>query len=367
MSSSRRTWIKQAGFTIAALGLGDTIRAEAFTTQQVPGALILLNSNENAFGPSAKVLQAVTKAASRSNRYPDDEVQVLIKKIAEHHNVGTDHIAMTAGSTEVLSSTALLAAKQKGNAVTAEPSFNFWTKIASGAGLSISRIPLDGERKLDLEKMRAAVNSETRLVYVCNPNNPVGNYVDHEKLSSFVEDCSKTSLVLVDEAYTEFAGIRSLIPMTLTNKNVIIAKTFSKIYALAGSRVGYAIAHPDTIARLNELNAWPNGSVSQVSIAAASAALDDQEFVKYCAAKTKEAREKVYATLKDLKLEYIPSYTSFMMFNIDPIKCNYEDAMRKKNIMVQHRNHFGGKWCRVSMGTIEEMDLFCKSLREICS
>ncbi|HSF45084.1 MAG TPA: aminotransferase class I/II-fold pyridoxal phosphate-dependent enzyme, partial [Chitinophagaceae bacterium] len=128
-----------------------------------------------------------------------------------------------------------------------------------------------------------------------------------------------------------------------------------------------AIAHPETIAKLNELNAWPNGSVSQVSIAAASAALDDQEFVNFCAAKTKEAREKVYATLKDLKLEYIPSYTSFLMFNIDPIKCNYEDAMRKKNIMVQHRTHFGGKWCRVSMGTIEEMETFCKSLREICS
>ncbi|HSF45187.1 MAG TPA: histidinol-phosphate transaminase, partial [Chitinophagaceae bacterium] len=244
MSSSRRTWIKQAGLTIAALGLGESISAEHLTPGRAPGSLILLNSNENAFGPSKKVIQAVAAAASRSNRYPDDEVQLLIKKIAEHHQVNPGNIAITAGSTEVLSSTALLAAKQKGNAVTAEPSFNFWTKIASGAGLTISRIPLDENRKLDLEKMRAAVNPETRLVYVCNPNNPVGNYVEHNKLSSFVEDCSKTSLVLVDEAYTEFANIQTLIPMAMTNKNVIIAKTFSKIYALAGSRVGYAIAHP---------------------------------------------------------------------------------------------------------------------------
>lgn len=367
MASSRRTWIKQAGFTIAALGLGDTLRAEPSLGNHAPGAPILLNSNENAFGPSKKVTQAIASASSKSNRYADDEVQVLINKLAVHHLVSPGNITVTAGSTEVLSATALLAAKQKGNAVTAEPSFNFWTKIASGAGLSITRVPVNEERKLDLVNMRKAVNAETRMVYVCNPNNPVGNYVDHEKLKAFVEDCSRTSLVLVDEAYTEFAGIQTLIPLALTNKNVIIAKTFSKVYALAGSRIGYAIAHPETIDKLNELNAWPNGSVSQVSIAAASAALEDQEFVKYCTTKTREAREKVYATLKDLKLDYIPSYTSFIMFNIEPIKCNFEDSMRKKNVVVQHRKHFGENWCRVSMGTLEEMDIFCKSLREICS
>jgi histidinol-phosphate aminotransferase len=367
MSSSRRAWIKQASFTFAALGLGESLSAEQKLVREDVRKLILLNSNENAFGPSKKVVQAISSAAARSNRYPDDEIQELISKLTNHHHVGTENITMTAGSTEVLSLTATLAAKQKGNAVTAEPSFNFWTKIASGAGLSITRVPVNAERKLDLDKMRAAINAETRLVYVCNPNNPVGNYIEHGKLKAFVEDCSRTALVLVDEAYTEFAGIPSLIPLALTNKNIIIAKTFSKIYALAGSRVGYAISHPETIAKLNELNAWPNGSISQVSVAAASAALDDQEFVKYCVAKTTEAREKVYSTLKDLNLEYIPSYTSFMMFNIDPIKCNYEDAMRKKNIMVQHRNHFGGKWCRVSMGTLEEMDQFCKALRETCA
>jgi histidinol-phosphate aminotransferase len=367
MASTRRNWIKQAGFTIAALGLGDALYAHPPFEHRAPGSLILLNSNENAFGPSKKVVQAIASAASKSNRYPDDEVQLLINKLASHHQVGPANITVTAGSTEVLSATAMLAAKQKGNAVTAEPSFNFWTKIASGAGLSITRVPVKQDRKLDLVNMRSAVNAETRLVYVCNPNNPVGNYVDHEKLKAFVEDCSKTSLVLVDEAYTELAEIQTLIPLALTNKNVIVAKTFSKVYGLAGSRVGYALAHPDTIAKLNELNAWPNGGVSQVSIAAASAALDDQEFVKYCTAKTREAREKLYKTLKDLKLEYIPSSTSFIMFNIEPITCNFEEAMRKKNIVVQHRNHFGGKWCRVSMGTLEEMDIFCKGLREICS
>jgi histidinol-phosphate aminotransferase len=154
--------------------------------------------------------------------------------------------------------------------------------------------------------------------------------------------------------------------LAATNPNIVIAKTFSKIHGLAGARIGYAIAHPATVKRFASIQPWPNGTISQVSISAASAALDDTSFTTYCAEKTAEAREKVYTTLKELRLEYIPSVTSFVMFNIEPIKCNYEESMNNKGIMVQYRNHFGGKWCRVSMGTLEEMDLFCKSLREIC-
>ncbi len=366
MSSSRRTWLKQASFTLAAMGIGEQLAAENFVRKDA-NQVILLNSNENAFGPSKKTIQALAQAAAKSNRYPDDQAPLLIRKLASHHFTAPDQIMITPGSSEVLALVALLAAKQKGNVITAEPSFNYWTKLAEENGLKIIRVPLDRERKLDLDKMRASINAETRMIYVCNPNNPVGNYVEHEKLKNFVLECSASSMVLLDEAYTEFAGIPSLSALAQNNKNIIIAKTFSKIYALAGARIGYAIAHPATINTLKNLQAWANGAVSQTSIAAASAALDDQEFVKYCASKTKEAREKVYATLQTLNLEYIPSATSFMMFNVDKIKCDYEGAMQKKNIMVQYRNHFGGKWSRVSMGTLEEMDTFCKGLKEICS
>jgi histidinol-phosphate aminotransferase len=171
----------------------------------------------------------------------------------------------------------------------------------------------------------------------------------------------------VDEAYTEFAGIPSLSNMVISNPNIIIAKTFSKIYGLAGARVGYAIAHPDRIRDIARYQAWPNVSISAVTAAAASAALDHQEFVQECAKRTGECRTTVYRTLRELNLEYIPSSTSFLMFNIDPLKCNYEEAMNRNNIMVQHRKHFGGKWCRVSMGTEAEMATFCKALKSICA
>jgi histidinol-phosphate aminotransferase len=308
----------------------------------------------------------MVETAVKSNRYPDDEIAILIKKLAAFHSVGAENIIMSAGSSEILGQITLMAAKMKGNAVTAEPSFNPWMKLAGEFGLAVTRVPLNDERKLDLEKMRAAINSETRMIYVCNPNNPVGNYIEFEKLKAFVEECSSKCLVLVDEAYTEFAELPSLSALAITNKNVVIAKTFSKIYGLAGARIGYAIAHPETIKRFENLQSWANGAVSQVTVAAASAALDDQAFVKYCREKTAEAREICYTSLKKLKLDYIPSSTSFLLFNIEPIKCDYSAAMMKQNIMVQHRNHFGGKWCRVSMGTIEEMKTFTKALENIC-
>lgn len=366
MPTSRRDWLKQTSLAVAGLGLGNTLAAEPPLLRNPSGRIILLNSNENAFGPSPKVVQAMAKAAVRSNRYPDDEVAVLVKKLAVHHLVSPEHLIMSAGSSEILGQVTLMAAKMKGNAVTAEPSFNPWMKLAGEFGLAVTRVPLDGEHKLDLEKMRAAINSETRMIYICNPNNPVGNYIEYEKLKAFVEECSTKCLVLVDEAYTEFAQLPSLSSLAITNRNVIIAKTFSKIYGLAGARIGYAIAHPETIKRFESLQSWANGAVSQVTVAAASAALDDQAFVNYCREKTAETREICYTSLKKLKLEYIPSSTSFMLFNIEPIKCDYSAAMQKQNIMVQHRNHFGGKWCRVSMGTIEEMKIFTKALENIC-
>jgi histidinol-phosphate aminotransferase len=214
--------------------------------------------------------------------------------------------------------------------------------------------------------MLSAVNSETRMVYICNPNNPTGTYLDHAKLQAFVAECTKKCFVLVDEAYTEFAELKSLAPEAAANPNLLVAKTFSKIYGLAGARAGYAIAHPDTIKKLSALQPWPDVAVSQVTAAAASAALDDQEFVKYCRQKTAEARQMVFDCCKEMKLEYIPSSTSFVLFNIDPLKCDLSKEMEKKNIMVQYRQHFGGKWCRVSMGTTDEMKAFCSSLRQIC-
>jgi histidinol-phosphate aminotransferase len=137
------------------------------------------------------------------------------------------------------------------------------------------------------------------------------------------------------------------------------------VYGLAGARVGYAIGHPDTIRSLNSYQPWPDAGVSMVSCAAAMASLEDQNFVKQSRERAKEARDMCYRCFKQLSLDYIPSSTNFVLFNIDKIKGDFSNLMQTKNIYVQFREHFDGKWCRVSMGTIEEMQQFCDALKGI--
>jgi histidinol-phosphate aminotransferase len=173
--------------------------------------------------------------------------------------------------------------------------------------------------------------------------------------------------VFIDEAYTEYAGIDTLAPMAVQHPNMIVAKTFSKIYGLAGARIGYAIAHPRTIEALSARQPWPDANVSAVSVTAAVASLENQDFVKDCREKTIRAKELCYATFQKLGLEYIPSSTNFILFNIDQLKQNLTEEMKRRNIEVQFREHYGGKWCRVSMGTMEEMQAFTGALQEIAA
>jgi histidinol-phosphate aminotransferase len=226
---------------------------------------------------------------------------------------------------------------------------------------------LTNEKKTDLPKVVEAINHETRMVYFCNPNNPTGTFVEVAQLKDHVTAASKKTFVFIDEAYTEYAELPSLASLAITNPNIVVAKTFSKVYGLAGARVGYAIAHPDTIRALSSYQPWPDAGVSMVSCNAAMASLDDKEFVLQCREKAKEARETCYDCFKKLSLEYIPSSTNFILFNIDKIKGDFTGLMQAKNIYVQFREHFGGKWCRVSMGTTEEMQQFCTALKEIVS
>ncbi len=364
MNTNRREWLKTTTAVLAGMGLAPQLLA-AETKRYLPGNIILLNSNENAYGPSPASKKAMSEALAYSNRYPDEQLPLLKQQIADFWGVGKDNILMGAGSSEILVLTTMLVSSVKGNIITAEPSYRVWNSQAETFGIQFVRVPLNNDRSLDLEKMLNSIDGNTRMMYVCNPNNPTGTYSDNAKLRDFVSECSKKCMVLVDEAYTEFADLPSLKDLAIQNSNIVVAKTFSKIYGLAGARIGYAIAKPDTIKKLSGFQAWPDISVSMVTAAAASAALKDQAFVKDCREKTARTREICYSCFKELKLDYIPSHTSFILFNIEKIPGDLSAQMLTKNIFVQYRNHFNGKWCRVSMGTVEEMQQFCSALKSI--
>ena len=363
-SSSRRQWLRNTATVLTGISLAPSIFATERERYKAAG-IILLNSNENAYGPSAAAKKAMTEALGNSNRYPDEQIPALKEQIAKFWEVDQENILLGAGSSEILGLTSLLVSSTKGNIITAEPSYRYWNEQAESFGLQFKRVPLANDKTHDLTGMMSAIDSNTRMIYVCNPNNPVGTYIEDHLLGNFVTECSKKSMVLIDEAYTEFANLPSLKNLAIKNPNVVVAKTFSKIYGLAGARVGYAIAHPDTIKKLAAFQPWPDANVSVATAAAASAALKDQAFAKDCREKAKQAREMCYDCFKKLSLEYIPSYTNFILFNIGKIGPDFSQKMQAKNIFVQYREHFGGKWCRVSMGTIDEMQSFCSALKSI--
>ncbi|MDO9373393.1 MAG: histidinol-phosphate transaminase [Bacteroidota bacterium] len=372
MLYDRRSWLQQSMVALAGLAVStETFAAprngvERFSKIHLPATTaILLNSNENAYGPSPMAKKAMLDHYKESNRYPDEYIPVLKQKIADHWKVSPQHILIGAGSSEIIGLSTLFAATKNKKIVTAEPGYKSWNGQAAAFGLDFIRVGLTPERKTDLPAMLAAINAETSMVYVCNPNNPTGTFVDADSLRNFTIEAAKKTMVFVDEAYTEYAEIPSLADLAAANPNVIVAKTFSKIYGLAGARIGYAIAHPDTIKKLATYQAWANASVSVLSSAAAIASLDDTTFVNETRTNTQVARNLCVDTFKQLSFDYIPSHTNFMMFDISKFKKNLIKEMEAKNIFVQSRKHFDGEWCRVSMGTVPEMQAFCQALKAI--
>lgn len=373
-SIDRRLWLKQSTLALAGLGLTPTIFAKDqkkifydHPNSFSPGSTILLNSNENAYGPSPMARKAILENYLSSNRYPDDLIPVLKKNIALHWNVGEENILLGAGSSEIIGLACLHVSKIKGDVVTTEPSYKVWNNQASAFGLNFKRNPLPRNSKMDLEKLYGPVTPDTRMIYICNPNNPTGTVLDVNDVEQFALSAAKKTMVFIDEAYAEYAQQKTLAPIAINNPNIIVAKTFSKVYGLAGARIGYAIAHPQTIKTLSTYQPWPDSNVSAVSAAAAIASLGDQAFVQDCIEKTNKAKQICFDTFQKLGLDYITSFTNFILFNIDKIADKFSEGMKDKNIQVQFREHYGGKWCRVTMGTIEEMYAFTNALKEIAA
>ncbi len=365
MLYNRRHWLQQSLVAIAGLTISTDIIGMPKAYNSPMAGSVLLNSNENPYGPSPMARKAIQEHYTSSNRYPFKFIPLLKQKIAAHWGVGQENILMGAGSSEIIGLVSLYVSLKKKKVITAEPGYKAWNGQAASFGLEFVRTPLTRERKNDLSAMLAAIDEQTAMVYICNPNNPTGTFVDTNALRNFATEASKKTMVFIDEAYTEYAELVSLADLAVNNPNIVVAKTFSKIYGLAGARVGYAIAHPDMIRKIASFQAWADGSVGIVSAVAALASLDDVNFVTDTRAKAAQARTLCSDTFRQLSLEYIPSTTNFMLFNMDPIKKNLIKDMEAKNIYVQARDHFNGRWCRVSMGTIDEMQLFCKALKDI--
>jgi histidinol-phosphate aminotransferase len=354
----RRQLLKQSAFAVAAFAFSrDAFSREAERIISVNGfaGFIKLSSNENPHGPSPMGRKAMTAAVNGSNRYQWEITTRLREKIASLYGLTKEHVVIGAGSSELLGITSLYAALQKGNAVAPDPIFRLWMPAARKVGLPIKLVPLTSGKVTDLQRIKDTIDVSTKMVYICNPANPTGTVIPAAQLESFIKDVAPKCIILLDEAYTEFSEEPSMAKWVNDYPNLVVAKTFSKIYGMAGARVGFALAHPQTIKQLNDLQAWANAGASAVSLAGALASLDDKEFTSFCKKENQKARNIFYTSLDKAGMHYIPSHTSFVYFDSATYGKDVQKLLEEHQIIGARTFEEGSKWLRLSVGTVDEM------------
>lgn len=363
VNSSRRQWLQQTAFATLGLGLSFRSMGNEEGLPRIIGSdsgMINLGSNENPYGISAKAKQALLDMLSEASRYQFNVASLgsFKKTIGDYYKVGENQVLVTAGSGEGL---ALLARHfSKGNIVAADITFGVLPNTAKKIGTKVIEVPLTKDKVHDLPAMLKAINNETQLVYICNPANPSSTILETAALKSFCEEASKKTVVLIDEAYNEFmengAG-QSMINIVDKNPNILVIKTFSKIHAMAGLRIGFVIGHPSLISKIQP-NYFQSSSmcISNPAMAAAMASLGDEDHKKISRQKNEAAKNYTINELKKLGIDAIPSYTNFIFFPIKKYKGNYaEDMFDKYKIIVRSNQYSDGQWARVSIGTMDEM------------
>ncbi len=360
-----------ASLTACATGSASLAEAKgAFPPSAAPLPLFgpaegqaLLSRNENPYGPSPSALDAISKSASKGAYYTNAEaIQSLMKLIAERHGVDPEQVVVTTGSGEALSAIALIYGP-KGPIVAPRLFWDTTSLYAANLGMaSITRIPLTADMEIDYAGIEAAITPQTGMVQLCNPNNPTGLTTPGSVIRPAVASMAAKTTVVVDEAYIELTDDESAItcmPLVKEGKNVIITRTFSKIYGMAGIRVGYTISSAETAAKIR---ATVMSSAPCTSTAAAIACYNDEAFITYSKGKIVEGRQMVEATLGTLGLPYLKSQTNFVYFQSGKPANDLQKAMAAEKISIRGQYMDYVPWSRVSMGKIEDVTRFCKTL-----
>ncbi|WP_066479550.1 MULTISPECIES: pyridoxal phosphate-dependent aminotransferase [unclassified Sphingomonas] len=365
---SRRAWLGAAavagGGAIAA-----TRSAYAFPSAEPPvfgpaPGVALLSRNENPFGPAPSAIRAMADAAGKGCYYSDGGLRRLTDMIAERFAVSRDHVVIGNGSTEVLSAIAL-AYKDKGAILGADLFWDTTVQYAERQGAKVLRVPLAADMGVDLDAMAAAVTPDIALVHLCNPNNPTGMLIDGDQVRAFVRKVGPKATVLVDEAYNELTDRpehHSVADLVKAGENVVVCRTFSKIYGMAGLRVGYALARPEVAKRVSEhLMSFGGNSAG---LAAAIGSYGDIAFLNYSKARIVEGRGMIMDAVKAAGLAALPSQTNFVFVKV-PDANAVQKAMAARSVMIRGSYGKWTQWSRVSTGRIEDVQRYAAALPEI--
>jgi len=332
--------------------------------------VIKLASNENPHPPSPAVIEILERGIRELNRYPDDSAFYLHRALAEHLAVPEDRIFIGNGSVEIIYILAELFVNPGENVVFATPSFVVYpivSQLSPGEG---KPVPTDAEFRHDLAAMRAAVDERTKLVFICNPNNPTGTYNSAEELNAFLRDLPAHVLVVIDEAYYEYVSAADY-PQTLgwqeRYPNLIVLRTFSKIHSLAGLRVGYAVAHPELVALL-ERGRMPF-NVNSLSQIAATTALGEKERVRHIRSENDIGRAYISKKLGRLGCRVLPSQTNFVMAFLPLAATEAYERLLDKGVIVRPMGSFGTDMnaVRISVGLEAENHRLVHAVQDLLS
>jgi histidinol-phosphate aminotransferase len=359
-SFSRRRALE--GLLAGAAGLA--LPATGWGQVEIPPGQIRLMFNENPYGPSPKALAEVAKILPMTAYYPGAIEDDLMGLFMARHQLDREQVFLASGSNEGLQA-AMMAFGKRGKVISPALTYSDHLHYAERLGVAVHRVPLRDDMAIDLEAMARAVDDSVSLVYLCNPNNPTGMAIDGDELRSFCREISPKVPILIDEAYNELTdrpNYTSMVDLVRGGSNILITRTFSKIFGMAGLRVGYGMGHPDIVSVVQDnVMAWPNG----VGLYAAYHSYLDEDFIAFSREKILQGREMVNATFRRHGIEPLPSQTSFVYADIQRDADVFKARMAERNVKIRGIYPGYQTFSRVSMGRIEELRIFDRIFDEV--
>ena len=372
MNITRRNVIKQS-MQITAIGLSAKVIPISSYAQNInygpADGLARLHWNENYYGPSDRAIEAINTSSFQGAYYPDHLVDYLKSMIADYNGIDNSNIAISAGSTQALTILSQVKARQ-GAILSTGLTYDVHLSLAKNSGARVISVSDNSDMTIDLKSMESMRRQNVSVVFIVNPNNPSGMILDSEVLRESVKRMSENTLVVVDEAYNEVTSDpekNSMIDLVKGGYNVAISRTFSKIYGLAGQRVGYMIGQPDVINEIR-FNGTGEASLSMAGISAAIASYEDKEFMNFSRTKIKEAKDIVENGLRANGLSYLPSETNFILVDLGNMDADkFRDEMLNQNILIRGKYGDFHNWSRVSMGKLSDVQRYVDALPQVIS
>ena len=366
MSITRRNFVRNiaagAAVTAGLPAVADLAFSELVPGVRAsePGGPIILSRNENAYGPSQRVIASMQDSLQFANRYPDPAVNALHARIAQSHSIKPEQLVLGCGSGEILSVCASAFLPPGKKLITAVPTFEAIGRCAKTMGAEVAEVPLTKTFSHDLAAILTQADASAGLVYICNPNNPTGSLTPRKDLEAFIRKLPATTTVLIDEAYHHFAGpsedYASFIDHPVDDDRVIVARTFSKVFGLAGIRVGYAVGAPEKIKAL-AARRLPEG-LNAIGARAALVAYDDLDYVQLSIKRNAGDRQEFFHQANARKVRGIDSHANFAMLESGRPAVDVIEHFRKNNIAIARLFPSMNTHVRVSFGTPDQMNEF---------